>query len=246
MAINVADCDRIIEAVRQSRGRLMVISQLRMSPDIRKARRIMHSGVLGKPILCHLSMRYYRSPEYYRGSWKGTLAMDGGALLNQGVHGIDMLQYIAGPVKDVHGITRTLFHQIEAEDTAVAALEFENGALGTLEATTAAFPGHDREIQIHCSRGYMNIRENCLERLVIDGEEQDCAEYQNTGMSGDPAGLAFEDHAEQIGMFVRALQGEAVELVDETEGKKAVEIIARIYRAEEKQKGEKLWIPDKK
>lgn len=229
MAITTADCDRIIAAAEQSKGRLMVISQLRMAPDIRRARKIMQSGVLGRPILCHLSMRYYRSPEYYRGGWKGTLAMDGGAMLNQGVHGIDMLQYIAGPVKDARGITRTLFHQIEAEDTAVAALEFESGALGTLEATTAAYPGHDREIHIAGSRGYMDIRENCIERLVIDGEEQTCARYRNTGMSSDPTRLAYEDHAAQIGIFVRVLQGEELELVDEHEGRKAVEIIERVY-----------------
>lgn len=229
MALSVADCDRIEKAVKESKGRLMVISQLRTSPDIVRAKKIVESGVLGKLILCDLHMKYYRSPEYYRGSWKGTLAMDGGALMNQGVHGIDLIQHIVGPVKQVKSIVKTLYHDIEAEDTAVSVVEYENGALGIIEATTAINPGFDREIHIHGTNGSMELKENCIERLCINGKEEPCGTYESLGANSDPSKLDFEEHANQFKAFVRLLNGENVEIVDEHQGRKAIEIIEKIY-----------------
>lgn len=229
MALSVADCDRIEEAVKQSKGRVMVISQLRSSPDIVRAREIVKSGVLGKLILCDLYMKYHRSPEYYRGSWKGTLAMDGGALMNQGVHGIDLIQHIVGPIKHVKSIVKTLYHDIEGEDTAVSVVEYENGALGIIEATTAINPGFDREIRIHGTNGSMELRENCIERLCINGKEEPCSTYESLGANSDPTKLNFEEHANQFKALVRLLNGDDVEIVDEHQGRKAVEIIEKIY-----------------
>lgn len=232
MAITTGDCDRMIEATQKSSGKLMVISQLRTAPDIIKAKEIVESGVLGKIVLCDLHMKYYRSEEYYKGSWKGTLAMDGGgALMNQGIHGIDLLQYIVGPVKNIKSIVKTLVHNIEVEDTAVSAVEFENEALGVIEATTAAYPGFDREIKICGSKGYMEIRENCIEKLFVDGVMQDCEKYTSLGAASDPTKLAFREHANQFLTLIRVLNGEEAEYVNEYEGRKAVDIIARIYKA---------------
>ena len=87
-------------------------------------------------------MKYHRDPEYYLNSWHGTLEMDGGgALINQGIHGVDMLQYIVGPVKNIKSFVKTLVHDIEAEDTTVSAVGFENGAIGVIEASTSINPG---------------------------------------------------------------------------------------------------------
>ena len=230
MAITTFDCDRMIKSAKKSSGRLMVISQLRTAPDIMRAKEIVESGVLGKLVLCDLHMKYYRSEEYYKGTWKGTLAMDGGgALMNQGIHGVDLLQYIVGPVKNIKSIVKTLVHNIEVEDTAVSAVEFENGALGIIEATTAVNPGFDREIKIHGSKGYMEIRENCIEHLVIDGIEQSCENFVSLGANSDPTRLASKEHANQFNTLIRVLNGEDIEYVNEFEGRKAVDIITRIY-----------------
>lgn len=233
MATSTADCDEIIEACRKTGKRLTVISQLRTAEGVRRAKEIVDSGVLGKPVLCDLYMKYWRDEEYFSGSWKGTKKMDGGgALMNQGIHGIDLLQYIAGPIKEIKSITRTLVHDIEVEDTAVAVAEFESGAIGVIEAATSAYPGFDRRIEINASRGTLVLREDKIETLIIEGRDAVSAVLENSKTASDPAGVDIEGHINQLTNFVGTLNGEAELLVDEHEGKKAVEIIERIYKKE--------------
>lgn len=231
MAITVADCDRVIAAALKSRGKITVISQLRTSPDVLRAREIVRSGKLGKIVLVELNMRYYRAPEYFIGSWRGTKKMDGGgALMNQGIHGVDLLQYIAGPVMNIKSIVRTLSHNIEVEDTAVAAIELQSGAIGVIVASTAAHPGFDREIRINGTRGAIELREDKLVRIVIDGVDEPCEEYTSQGTASNNAALAHAGHARQIAAFVEAINSGTRPAVDEHEGRVAVEIIERIYR----------------
>ena len=231
MAINTRDCDRIIEASEKSGAKIMVISQLRTSPDILRAREIVQSGVLGKLVLCDLHMKYYRSKEYYNNSWRGTWEMDGGgALMNQGIHGVDLLQYIVGPVKNIKSIVKTLVHKIETEDTVVSVVEYENGALGVIEATTAVNPSFDREIKIHGTNGYMEICDNCMQRFVVDGTENDCKKYDSVGTSNDPAAVKYYEHAKQLTIFMNVLEGKDEEYVNGYEGRKAVDIIERVYK----------------
>lgn len=231
MATTTADCDRIIEALGKSMGKLTVISQLRTAPDVIRAREIVRSGKLGKLVLCDLHMKYYRSPDYYKGSWKGTLKMDGGgALMNQGIHGVDLLLFIAGPVKETKSVVKTLVHDIEVEDAAVSAVEFENGAIGIIEATTAVNPSFDREIYIHGTNGYMYICNNCIEKLVIDGVDMPCDKFISRGDSADPTAVTYEEHAKQIGGFVDVIDGKDIEYVTAYEGRKAVDVIERIYK----------------
>ena len=230
MAINTKDCERIIEASEKNGAKIMVVSQLRTSPDIKRAREIVQTGKLGKLVLCDLYMKYYRSEDYYKGSWRGTLKMDGGgALMNQGIHGVDLLQYIVGPVKNIKSIVKTLVHNIEVEDTAVSAVEFENGALGVIEATTAVNPSFDREMKVHGTKGYMYICDNCIEKLVVDGEEQPCEKYNSLGSSSDPTAVQYFEHAKQFSAFIDVINGQDIEYVSGYEGIKAVDIIERIY-----------------
>lgn len=230
MAVSMAECDKIIEACRKSKGKLTVISQLRYSSDILKAKETVESGALGKLVLCDLYMKYYRNDEYFRGTWKGTKSMDGGgALMNQGIHGVDLLQYIAGPVKNIKSTVKTLVHDIEVEDTAVALLEFENGALGVIEASTAAYPGFDRKIEINGSKGSLVIKENNIESLIIDGKELVITDVSDSGTSSDPSMVGIEGHKNQLENFIKFLNDEEAYTIDEFEGRKAVEIIERIY-----------------
>ena len=231
MAITVADCDRIIEARKASKGKLTVISQLRTSPDILRARELVRSGALGRIVLSELIMKYYRAPEYYKGSWRGTKKMDGGgALMNQGIHGVDILQYLVGPTKNIQSITRTLSHEIEVEDTAVASVEFESGALGVIVASTATHPGFERQIRISGTRGAVEITENQIVRLVIDGVDEACEAFTGASGASSNTAISHTEHAKQLSAFVRVLSGEDCEYVDEYEGKKAVEIIETIYK----------------
>src|SRR5205085_9671439 len=128
-----AECDRA--AVK-----LGVIYQDRAAPDLVWLRQLIAGGGLGRPIVASARMRWYRPPEYYAGSrWRGTWGLDGGgALMNQGIHTVDLLVWLLGDVDRVYAATRTALHDIAVEDTAVASLEFAGGAVGTLEATIAA------------------------------------------------------------------------------------------------------------
>jgi len=230
MATTVFDCDRIIEAEKKSQGRVLVISQFRMSDYIERTKKIISDGVIGKIVLCDLYMKYHRSEEYYRGSWKGTRALDGGgALMNQGVHGIDLLQYVCGPVKNVKSIVRTLVHDIEVEDAAVAAIEFESGAIGVIEATTAIDPGFDREMKIYGSRGCVHLTENKITRYIVDGVEMPCDKFLSRNDSNDPTTVTKDEHVKQISRFINAISGEKIDYVNSTEGRKSVELIQRIY-----------------
>lgn len=232
MAIKLEDADKIIKAVNETGNTLTVVSQFRFSRDLLKVKRLIEKGAFGKISLCSLSMRYYRSPEYYSTSaWKGTLKFDGGgALINQGIHGIDLLQYLAGDVKSVTGVTRTLAHDVEVEDTATALVEFVSGALGTIVASTCAYPGFERKIEINGDKGFVILRENRIERLMIDGKEQDVTITDYANASSDPTNITCDEHKAQLENFISAIKGEEKLLVDCYEGRKALRIIEEIYR----------------
>lgn len=231
MALNTAQCDEIIAAADRSHARITVISQLRTSPDIPRAKQLLENNALGKIIIAQLHMCYYRDRSYYQGSWRGTKAMDGGgALMNQGIHGVDLLQYLMGPVKQVRSVVRTLLHQIEVEDTVAAALEFESGAAGVITASTATHPGYDREIKIYGTRGGMEFKEDKMVRLVLDGVEQPCDTFVSSGAATSNLLLDYRGHARQLSAFIRAINGEDAVYPDQFDSKQAVELIERIYR----------------
>lgn len=234
MALNTRDADRVISATRESGKLLTVISQLRFSSDVLRAKKLVEEGALGKITLCSLYMKYYRSPEYYKSSsWKGKLAFDGGgALMNQGIHGVDLLEFIAGEVKSVSGKIRTLSHSIEVEDTAVANLEFESGALGVIVASTSAYPGFERRIEINGDEGYLVLKEDKIEKLMLRGVEEKQEQITVNGTAADPLAMSYALHKSQLENFVLAINGEAELLINCHEGRRALRIIEDIYRSE--------------
>lgn len=230
MAITSRDCDRIIEAAKKSRGKLTVISQMRSAPDVRRLRELINSGELGKIMLVELNMNYYRADEYYRGSWRGSRAMDGGgALMNQGIHGVDLVMHLVGNVTRVGSIVRTLAHDIEVEDMAVANLEFECGALGIITASTATPPGFDRETKIYGTRGYAHLIETKLVELFINGRKIPCGEFISSGAATTNQLLDSAGHKRQISDFIDVINGMPLEYINEYDGKRPVELIEKIY-----------------
>lgn len=232
MAFTTEEADKVIQTSERTGKLITVISQLRFSPDILKLKELVANGAFGKITLCTLSMKYYRSKEYYASSpWKGTKKFDGGgALMNQGIHGIDILQYIVGDVVDVQGQVRTLSHDIEVEDTAVATVVFENGALGVIQGSSCCYPGFDRKIEIHGDRGYALLVENQIEKMMIDGEQISIELTQSeVNTASDPTALECGPHRKQMINLLNAIQGKEKLLVDGNEGKKAVRVIQTIY-----------------
>src|SRR5437899_9965081 len=148
--ISTERADALIEAAQRSRVKLGVIFQDRLKPDICKLKQWVSSGVIGKPILADARVKWYRPPGYYDNSrWHGTLSLDGGgALINQGVHTVDLMLWLLGDVTGVQARTSSALHAIEAEDTAVAILQFASGALGVVQGTTAADPAYPRTLEV--------------------------------------------------------------------------------------------------
>ena len=158
----------------------------------------------------------------------------GGALMNQGIHGIDLLQYVMGPVKSVFAYTRTLARKIEVEDTAAAVLEFKNGALGVIQATTSIYPGFPRRLEINGDKGSIILEEDRITSWKIDGREQpeDFDQSRPTGgSSSNPAAISLDGHIHQISDMVNAVRSDGKPLLDQYEGRKSIEIIMAIYES---------------
>jgi len=240
MALTMEDADAVNKAVMKSGCLLTVISQLRFSKDVKKVKELVEEGAFGRLVFCDLYMKYWRDPSYYASStWKGTFKFDGGgALMNQGIHGVDLLLYIAGNATVTKGKVKTISHNIEVEDAATAILEFENGALGVIEASTCAHQGFDRRIEIIGDRGYAILRENTIEELVIDGQDLREGTGDGVGAAGtsrDAAAVQSDMHELQIRNLIRAVQGKELLLIDAVEGRKAVKLIRDIYKSSSEQ-----------
>lgn len=231
-------CDAVIDAAHKNRVKLTVISQHRFKEAVQILRSALEEGRFGKLVLGNALVRWYRSPEYYRrGGWKGTKKYDGGgALINQSIHTIDLLQWMMGPVKEIQSEIRTLVHDIEVEDTALAILEFENGALGLIEGTTSIYPGFDECLEIYGENGSACVEGNKIVTWDFKEEKEEdkkirlIGQENKTGGAREATGISIKYHRRQIEDMINAVLSNRKPLIDGEEGKKAVEIIHRIYK----------------
>lgn len=232
----------IIEEAEKYGVFVSVISQLRYTDSVRKIKTLVDSGRLGTITLGNAVMKYWRSPEYYeRSSWRGTWKMDGGgALMNQGIHGVDLLQYLMGRVKSVFAFSKTLVHNIETEDTLTAVLEYENGAIGTIQATTSVSPGYGRRIEICGSKGSVVLCEDTIEILDVEGEEKPKKTERHYDTAGNPTNMDSSLHASQLADFMNSVKQGKKPWIDAEEGKKSVDIICAIYKSA--QIGQKIYL----
>ena len=166
--VTLAAADRLIEAARAAGVALTVISQHRFDPGLIELKRLLGDGALGRLVLGEASTKWYRSQAYYDSAgWRGTWAMDGGSLLNQGIHYVDLLRWCMGPVAEVTAVCATQAHQIEVEDTALAIVRFSSGAVGTILSSTAAFPGFPQRLEITGTEGTVIIEDGWIVRRAF-------------------------------------------------------------------------------
>jgi len=241
MALTTEDCDKIIEAEKESGKVCAVISQLRFSDMSGKVRSALESGELGKIAEVGLHMKYHRDSAYYDTSpWKGTWAMDGGgALMNQGIHGVDLLISFLGMPKSVFAFCKTMHHNIEVEDTAVAVLEFENGPIGIIEATTSITPGNPRRLEISGTEGSIIIEENTIKSWDTPKEKY-TGETNNFTSYNDPSVNSYMGHLMEFEDVIAAIESGTKPLVNTAEGKKSVQLIRAIYKSSET--GQKIYL----
>ena len=228
--------DALIAAADSAGVRVGVFFQDRTQPDILALRDAVHQGRLGRPMLASARVKWYRPPEYYAQSrWRGTWALDGGgALMNQGIHTVDLLQWVLGPVRRVAGTTATLLHRIEVEDTALAVMEFESGAVATLEATTAAFPGYKRRVEFTGSEGTLVLEHDRLVQVDLRQPADDlagAAAQDSNASASSPVVSDVRGHQRILEDFIDAVRTGRPPACDAREGRKSVALVCAIYEA---------------
>ncbi|WP_235427025.1 Gfo/Idh/MocA family protein [Cohnella kolymensis] len=155
LEISAEKMEGMINACRRNGVKLGCVYQRRARAVPRKVKQVLEQGLLGKLVLCDAYLKYYRDQAYYDSAgWRGTWALDGGgALMNQGVHGVDMIQWLCGGITRVYGRTAALARSIEVEDTAAAVVEFGGGAFGVIEGATTVYPERSTRFEIHGELG---------------------------------------------------------------------------------------------
>jgi UDP-N-acetyl-2-amino-2-deoxyglucuronate dehydrogenase len=237
--VTLPQVDALISAAEANQVVLAGIFPLRFMAGVHAAREAVQAGRLGRLTLADVFVKWYRPQSYYGGGWRGTWALDGGgALMNQAIHNIDLLQWLAGPVTSVFGRTATLAHQMEAEDTATAVLTFASGALGVIQGATSTWPGDPARVELRGDQGTIVLEEG---RIVVwkladasPEEEEAMLNLEGGGGgsgAGDPMAIGSERHRRQILDFVEAVQTGRPPLIAGPEARKAVEIIRAIYQS---------------
>lgn len=234
LGITTGEVDRIVEACEGAGVRLAVFFQDRCQPDFVRLKAFLERGGLGRVHLATAHVKWHRPPEYYSGSrWRGRRALDGGgAVMNQGIHTIDLLLWLLGDVRRVFAATRTAAHAIEVEDTAVATLEFASDAVGTYEATTTAWPGYRRRVEISGDQGTIVIEHD---RVIAADLKPGAPPFEASVAAGSAESAASpvvsdaSPHRRVIEDFLQAIRTGRRPACDGREGRRSVELVQALY-----------------
>lgn len=225
----------LVEACERRSVKLGVLFQDRLKPELLRLRELLSAGGLGRVLVASARVKWHRPAEYYaRSSWRGTRALDGGAaLINQGIHTLDLLLWLLGPVRRVRAQTATLLHAIEGEDVAQALIEFESGARATFEATTAAWPGYPRQIEISGSEGTLVVEGDSLVRADLRSPAPDLLLERAAGAGGAATAVVADEsaHRRMIEDFARAIATGGRPACDGREGLRSLAVVEAVYAA---------------
>jgi predicted dehydrogenase len=234
LALRLSDADEMIEACDSRGVKLFVVHQNRYNLPILKAREALRQGRFGRLVLGTVRVRWTREQHYYDSeSWRGTWAHDGGVFMNQAVHHIDMLSWFMGPAESVRSLAATRLVKIEAEDTGVAVIRYNSGALGVLEATTATRPKDlEGSISILGEKGSVVIGGFFMNELITwsfeDRRPIDEGVFERYGRNPPELGYNLGEYLRGV---IAAIRGQAPALVDGLEGRKSLELITALYES---------------
>jgi UDP-N-acetyl-2-amino-2-deoxyglucuronate dehydrogenase len=234
--VSLDAADRLIDAARTAGVALTVISQHRFEPGLVELKRLLDDGTLGRLVLGEASTKWYRPQAYYdNAAWRGTYAMDGGSLMNQGVHYVDLLRWCMGPLAEVTAMCATQAHQIEVEDTALAIVRFASGALGTILSSTAAFPGFPQRLEITGTRGAIIVEDGRIVRRSLPADTDPTAPAAaadaDRSAAADPAALGIASHAAQLADLLDAVEAGREPAVSGQSGRDALEIVLAVHES---------------
>jgi UDP-N-acetyl-2-amino-2-deoxyglucuronate dehydrogenase len=248
--VSLDAADRLLAAVGDAGVTMTVISQHRFSPGHQYLRGLVGSGALGRPVLGEAIVKWYRSQGYYdSAAWRGTWALDGGgAVMNQGVHYVDLLRWIMGPVTSITAVCSTRAHTgIEVEDVALATVRFESGAVGLIEASTAVFPGFAARLEVTGTLGTVIVEDGVVisEELMGAREVGDygarapapaseaapAAPPADPAAAADPAALSQSGHVAQFADFIDAIDRGRPPAVTGMEARTTLALVLALYAA---------------
>jgi predicted dehydrogenase len=237
MAVSTAVAREMIGVADAAGIVLGVASQHRFDDSSMFLRRAIDAGRLGRLIQCDAYVKWFRSAEYYSRPIKGSWATEGGgALINQAIHQIDILRWLAGPVKDISAMWQLgALHKIESEDVVNALLRYENGATGMIQASTALWPGYSERVEIHGTRGTAIVTGDQLTTWDVQGDDEASVAHPpplSSGVSSgasDPMAISLTPFERQFRDFGDAILNRRKPLVGGAEGLAALEVVERIY-----------------
>lgn len=224
----------MIDAARNNNVKLGGVYQRRTLEAAIITRKAIQEGKLGKLVLGDAYLKYYRSPEYYKSAgWRGTWELDGGgALMNQGVHGIDLIQWIVGDIESVFAYAAPLVRDIDVEDTAVIVVKYKNGAFGVIQGTTSVYPGQETRFEIHGEKGTIIFGDSGIKQWnMIDNNEGPPQVTNQEGGSNDPKSISNQGHYIFVDDIIQAVREDRDPLVSGEEARKAVDLILAIYES---------------
>lgn len=226
----------MIKTCRSHEVKLGCVFQRRLMPAAQHTQEALQAGKLGRLLIGNAFLKYYRSPEYYdSGSWRGTWELDGGgALMNQGIHGVDLLQHLMGDVDSVFAYSDTLFHRISVEDTSVVALKFRSGAFGVIQATTSVYPGQETRFELHGDKGTVEFGDEGFRQWAFRDHSEPVPFITDTlglSVSSDPQQLSFAGHYYYIDDMIQAIHEGREPAVNGEEARKSVDLILACYES---------------
>ncbi|MFD0961803.1 Gfo/Idh/MocA family protein [Paenibacillus chungangensis] len=233
LAMNVKEAAGLIAAAYNRGVTLSVISQRRFEVQHQAVKRVLDDGAIGRLLLVEVSLPFYRTQDYYdTADWRGTIAEDGGALMNQGIHSIDLMLWMGGEVRTVFGKTATQTHHIEAEDLGLAIVQFHNGAYGTIMASTSIQPGFPACINLYGEKGTIKLEGNSIVHWSVPGvAEPKWNQQARYGGVNDPRSIAADFHQSQFLDIISSIETGAKPLVSGEEGMRAVQLVESIYES---------------
>lgn len=249
MAMSIADADEIIRRSEAKGVKVSACHQNRFNVAVQETRKALEAGRFGKLSHGSIHVRWNRNQDYYtQAPWRGTWAQDGGCLMNQCIHGIDLLRWMMGDeVEEVYGVTRQQFHHyLEAEDVGMAVVKFKNGAIGTIEGTTNVYPKNLEEtLYIFGETGTVKIGGTSTNNIdVWNFADEGEADTKNKGLQEVTSNVYGNGHTSLYADVIDAIEHDRKPYVDATAGRNALEMILAIYQSSAEGKPVKLPLID--
>ena len=237
MAMNMADADEIIRRSEEKHVKVAACHQNRFNVAVQELRHALEAGRFGRLSHGSIHVRWNRDHSYYdQASWRGTWAQDGGCLMNQCIHGIDLLRWMLGDeVEEVYGATRQQFHDyLEAEDVGLAVVKFKNGAIGTIEGTTNVYPKNLEEtLYVFGETGTVKLGGTSTNNIdVWNFADESDADAKNRGLQEATSNVYGNGHTSLFADMMDAIEHDRKPYVDAVAGRNALEMVLAIYKSQ--------------